>query len=246
MFRYRSDESRRGNFRKRWARRLRRLLLALLLLPVLLIAGMRWINPPTTAFMIETKIALYLQDAPKKRLRQRWVDYEDISQAMRLAAVAAEDQNFPNHGGFDWKAISRARSLNQRSRNLRGASTISQQVAKNLFLWQGRSWLRKGIEAYLTLLIETFWPKQRILEVYLNIAQFDQRIFGVDAAAKTICGTTASRLNSSQAALLAAVLPSPVRYHAAAPSPFVRSRQYGILGQMARLGPGYLDSIERR
>ena len=133
----------------------------------------------------------------------------------------------------------------QRSRNLRGASTISQQVAKNLFLWQGRSWLRKGIEAYLTLLIETFWPKQRILEVYLNIAQFDQRIFGVGAAARIICGTTASKLNSSQAALLAAVLPSPVRYHAVAPSPFVRSRQYAILQQMARLGGDYLDSLER-
>ena len=160
--------------------------------------------------------------------------------------IAAEDQNFPAHYGFDLKSINDALADRERGRRVRGASTISQQVAKNLFLWPEQSWLRKGLEAYFTVLIETLWPKQRILEVYLNIAEFGRGVFGVGAAAEVYFHKRAARLNVYDAALLAAVLPSPKRMRVNAPSSYVRSRQQWILGADARAGrDGVVEGIVR-
>ncbi|HEY7643284.1 MAG TPA: monofunctional biosynthetic peptidoglycan transglycosylase [Steroidobacteraceae bacterium] len=192
------------------------------------VLAFRWIDPPTSAFMIRERMT-----AP---LRYRWVDDAQISPHLKVAVIASEDQNFPAHHGFDLKSINDALADRQRGRRIRGASTISQQVAKNLFLWPGQNWLRKGLEAYFTVLIETLWPKQRILEVYLNVAEFGRGVFGVGAAADAYFHKRASRLNPYDAALLAAVLPSPKRMRVDAPSSYVRSRQQWILGQMRGLG----------
>jgi monofunctional biosynthetic peptidoglycan transglycosylase len=159
--------------------------------------------------------------------------------------VASEDQKFPEHWGFDVEAIEKAYAINQHSHRVHGASTISQQVAKNLFLWSGRSYFRKGLEAYFTVLIETLWPKRRILEIYLNTAQFGHGVYGAEAAAQHFFHKSADRLNRSDAALLAAVLPSPERWSPAAPSRFVQQRRDWILGQMQALGgPEMLDEID--
>jgi monofunctional biosynthetic peptidoglycan transglycosylase len=192
------------------------------------VVAFRWIDPPTSAFMIRERIAT--------PIRQSWVDWADMSPHVKVAVIASEDQNFPAHYGFDLKAIDDALTERERGRRVRGASTISQQVAKNLFLWSGRSWLRKALEAYFTVLIETLWPKQRILEVYLNVAEFGRGVFGVGAAAEVYFHKRASRLNQYDAALLAAVLPSPKRLRVNAPSSYVRLRQQWILGQMRGLG----------
>jgi monofunctional glycosyltransferase len=188
----------------------------------------RWIDPPTSAFMIRERLA-----AP---IRYRWVEDANISAHIKVAVIAAEDQNFPAHYGFDLKSINDALEDRQRGRRVRGASTLSQQVAKNLFLWPEQSWPRKGLEAYFTVLIETLWPKQRILEVYLNVAEFGRGVFGVGAASDVYFRKRAARLNQYDAALLAAVLPSPKRMRVNAPSNYVRSRQQWILEQMRGLG----------
>lgn len=162
---------------------------------------------------------------------------------MQLAVIASEDQKFPSHWGFDMESINDA--WEARERRQRGASTITQQVAKNLFLWRGPSWVRKGIEAYFTILIEALWPKQRVLEVYLNIAEFGRGIYGAEAASRFFYGKSAARLTSADAALLAAVLPNPVRLKVAAPSAYVRARQTWIVAQMAKLGGvGYLRNLD--
>jgi monofunctional biosynthetic peptidoglycan transglycosylase len=178
------------------------------------------------------------------RIRYQWVDMQAISPSMALAVVAAEDQKFPQHLGFDIKAIGEAWQAYQDGRGVRGASTITQQVAKNLFLWPGRSLVRKGIEAYITLALELLWSKQRILEVYLNVAEFGPGIFGVAAASKTFFGKPTARLSASEAALLAAVLPNPQQRHVARPSPEVLQRRAWILRQMQQLGgPKYLEDL---
>lgn len=166
---------------------------------------------------------------------------------MRLAVVAAEDQKFPQHYGFDIDSIQDAlRDYYLQGDNLRGASTISQQVAKNLFLWPAQSWLRKGLEAWFTVLIELIWPKQRILEVYLNIAEFGPGIYGVEAASLTYFNQTAAMLAPEQAALLAAVLPNPKAYHVEQPSRYVLDRRNWILRQMRQLGgPAYLERMHQ-
>ncbi|MGH8459085.1 MAG: monofunctional biosynthetic peptidoglycan transglycosylase, partial [Nevskiales bacterium] len=225
-------------------RRALRVTLVLLLLPWLLIGSMRWVDPFYSSFMLITRIERSIDKAPKRNIRYQWVDYADIAPVMRLAVIAAEDQKFAEHSGFDWKSIQKAYQRNHRSRRTRGASTISQQVAKNLFLWRGQSYLRKGIEVYLTFIIELLWPKQRILEVYLNIAQFSPRHFGVGQSSRHFFNTTPRRLDTEQAALLAAVLPAPSRYDVAHPSRYVRSRQYWIQRQMRRLGIVYLKQVE--
>ncbi len=159
---------------------------------------------------------------------------------MALAVIAAEDQKFPEHWGFDVDAIETA--LGSEGERMRGASTLSQQTAKNLFLWDGRSWVRKGLEAGLTVGIETVWTKRRILTVYLNIAEFGQGTFGVEAAAQRYFHKPASRLTIAEAALLAAVLPNPIRFRADAPSGYVRQRQQWIMRQMRQLGgEGFLQ-----
>ena len=214
----------------------------LLGVPLLLVAAMRWIDPLASAFMLQRQIALWAEGS-RHRVGYEWVDWDYIAPAMPLAAVAAEDQRFPRHWGFDLDAIADALEDRAARGRVRGASTISQQVAKNLFLWSGRSWLRKGLEAYLTLAIEAFWPKRRILEVYLNIAQFGPDVFGVGAASARYFNTTPVQLTAHQAALLAAVLPSPMHYRIDPPSDYVYGRSVHIQGQMRQLGSGYLRDL---
>ncbi|HFQ8226554.1 TPA: monofunctional biosynthetic peptidoglycan transglycosylase [Citrobacter freundii] len=192
---------------------------------------------PFSAVMVERQIGAWLQGDFGYVAHSDWVSMDEISPWMGLAVIAAEDQTFPDHWGFDVAAIEKALSHNERNENrIRGASTLSQQTVKNLFLWDGRSWLRKGLEAGLTVGVETVWSKKRILTVYLNIAEFGDGVFGVEAAAQRYFGKPASRLTPSEAALLAAVLPNPLRFKAAAPSGYVRSRQAWILRQMRQLG----------
>lgn len=234
----------RRSFGQRLQRRVLRIMLVLLLLPWLLIGSMRWIDPFYSSFMLVTRVERTINKTPKRNIRYQWVDYADIAPVMRLAVIAAEDQKFAAHGGFDWQAIRKARLHNGLGNRIKGGSTISQQVAKNLFLWRSQSYLRKTIEAYLTFIIELLWPKQRILEVYLNIAQFSPRHFGVGYASRHFFNTTPDRLNPSQAALLAAVLPAPTRFDVEDPSRYVRSRQTWIQRQMKRLGMAYLKRVE--
>ena len=200
------------------------------------VTALRWVDPPTSAFMIGEQLVTPRTGAKAYAIRHRWVDWAQQSAQLKVAVIAAEDQNFPAHHGFDLKSINDALVDRQRGRRVRGASTISQQVAKNLFLWPQQSWLRKGLEAYFTVLIETLWPKQRILEVYLNVAEFGRGTFGVGAAADAYFHKHPARLSAYDAALLAAILPSPKRMRVNAPSNYVRSRQQWILGQMRGLG----------
>ncbi|MGH7381067.1 MAG: monofunctional biosynthetic peptidoglycan transglycosylase [Candidatus Methylomirabilales bacterium] len=204
---------------------------------------LRFMPPPTSAFMLRKSIANLVsrQDAP---IRYHWTGWTQISPSMRVAVVAAEDQKFPHHWGFDFESIAEAIEDQGPRRRVRGASTITQQVARNLFLWPGRSYIRKGLEAYFTVLLELFWPKRRILEVYLNIAEFGDGTYGVHAASKTFFGKHPSQLTQSEAALLAAVLPNPTRLHANTPSPYVEERAHWIEEQMEQLGgPAYLRTL---
>lgn len=216
--------------------------LSLFLLSALPVVVGVWVDPPTSAFMEHARAALS-SGSGRATLDYQWVDYEQIAPAMRLAAVASEDQKFPGHFGFDWSSIRDAVEQNRTARRPRGASTITQQVAKNLLLWPSRTYLRKGLEAYFSVLIEIIWSKQRILEVYLNIAQFDSRVFGVEAASRKFFNKPARALARAEAALLAAVLPAPSVYRVEAPSAHVRKRQNWILDQMRRLGTGYLREL---
>jgi monofunctional glycosyltransferase len=214
----------------------------LLLLTVL---ALRWVNPPTSAFMIEASLTALRAGEHDYATHYQWVDLEQISPQAALAVIASEDQQFPFHAGFDFKSIREAVRHNARSRHARGASTISQQVAKNLFLWPGGGFFRKGLEAGLTLLIEWCWPKERILEVYLNIVEFGRGTYGVQAAAQRYFHENARRLDRADSALLAAVLPNPQRLRVEAPSAYVWARSEWIAEQMAELGgTAYLNLVE--
>jgi monofunctional biosynthetic peptidoglycan transglycosylase len=212
-------------------------------MPVLLL---RWLHPLTSAFMLQGAAQAALTGERGYRTEFQWASLEQISPHAAIAVIASEDQQFPFHAGFDFDSIRDAVRASERGRRLRGASTISQQVAKNLFLWPGRSLVRKGLEAYFTVLIEALWPKERILEMYLNVAQFGDGVYGVQAAAHRFWRKPAARLTSEEAALLAAVLPNPLRLHADRPSRYVLERREWILGQMRELGgAGYLRALER-
>lgn len=209
---------------------------------IALVAAFRWVPVPVTSFMIHERLA----DPGVTPLRQRhvWAPWERISRNAAIAVIASEDQKFLMHDGFDFDAIGKAVTDAQRGRRLRGASTISQQVAKNLFLWPGQSWVRKGLEVWFTVWIEFLWPKQRILEVYLNSAQFGRGIWGVEAASRAYFGKDAARLTRPDAALLAAVLPSPTRYRVVNPGPYMRDRQTWILHQMSAVAKaGLLEGL---
>jgi monofunctional glycosyltransferase len=217
--------------------------LVLTIVPVLLL---RWIPPVTSAFMLEARIGALRAGERRYRTDYRWVSLERISPQAAIAVIASEDQTFPFNYGFDFHSIRSAVRAAEHGKRLRGASTISQQVARNLFLWPGRSFVRKGIEAYFTVLLETLWPKERILEVYLNVAQFGRGIYGVEAAARRFYHEPATRLSANQAALLAAVLPDPVHWHVERPSAFVLWKQRWILGQMRNLGgAAYLQDVRQ-
>jgi monofunctional biosynthetic peptidoglycan transglycosylase len=208
---------------------------AFLALSFLLVLIFRFIPVPGSALMLQRRVESWSGEKPYVS-RHQWVALEEISPSLGVAVIAAEDQNFSEHFGFDWQAIEKAVQHNEKSRRKRGASTVSQQTAKNLFLWNSRSWTRKGLEAWFTLLLEAGWSKRRILEVYLNIVEFGDGIYGAEAAARTYFGKPAKRLTPSEAALLAAVLPNPRKFHANAPSEYIRGRQAWILNQMRQLG----------
>jgi monofunctional biosynthetic peptidoglycan transglycosylase len=203
-------------------------LVAWLLLSVGAVLVLRFVPPPFTAMMLE-------QPRPIREIQYEWRDRRELAATVARAVIASEDQRFLAHHGFDFDQLQIALDEHRAGDELRGASTITQQVAKNLFLWSGRSFVRKGLEAYFTVLLEACWPKQRILEVYLNVAELGDGVFGVEAAARRFFGVSASALSAEQAALLAAVLPNPRKLLADRPSSYVRSRQSWILGQMRLL-----------
>ncbi|MFC0717932.1 monofunctional biosynthetic peptidoglycan transglycosylase [Luteimonas padinae] len=225
--------SRRGRRRWHW---LWKLPLLLALLSVVQVLALRFVDPPFSAFMAIRQFEALRAGDTGFRVAYDWRDLEDIAPSLPLAAVAAEDQNFARHRGFDLEAIERALEHNARGGRVRGGSTISQQLAKNLFLWSGRSWVRKGLEAWYTLLLEALWPKQRILEVYVNVAEFGDGIYGAQAAARSYWGKDAAALTAGESARLAAVLPNPRRYSAHRPGPWVQRRAQWIQRNMRNLG----------
>jgi monofunctional biosynthetic peptidoglycan transglycosylase len=229
--RSRAAAKQRGLFR-RTARGALRLSLLGLAAPLLLALPFRWLDPPSSSIMLQRSFAARTQNRPEPRFE--WLDARQISPHLAVAVITAEDQKFASHFGFDFDAI--ADAATERRKRRRGASTISQQVAKNLFLWPGRSLARKAIEAYFTLVIEGVWPKARILEIYLNIAEFGPNVFGAGAASRVHFGKPASQLSPEEAALLAAVLPNPARLSASQPSDYVRERSEEIAAASIQLG----------
>ena len=226
----------------RLLRSLGTLVLAWMALSWLAVLVLRFVPPWTSAVMLERRLGAWAHGEKDFRLQQHWVPWKQVSTWVPLAMVAGEDQKFPYHHGFDFDSIQNALDAADEGKRLRGASTLSQQTAKNLFLWNGRSFVRKGLEAYFTVLIELTWPKRRILEVYMNIAELGDGIYGVGAASEAYFHTTPARLDPAQAARLAAVLPSPRRLHADRPSAYVQRRTQWIEQQMEQLGgPGYLE-----
>jgi monofunctional biosynthetic peptidoglycan transglycosylase len=209
--------------RVRWLLWLAVLFLALLLTPPAVVLALRWLPVPTSAFMLQS---------PVKPVQYQWVPAAQVPDTLRQAVVASEDQKFYTHNGFDFEAIAKALEHNEKSKRKRGASTISQQVAKNLFLWPSRSYLRKGLEVTFTVLIELCWSKERILEVYLNIAEFGPGVYGVEAAARRFFDKPSSELTPQEAARLAAVLPNPRKWSAERPGPYVQARIDWILVQI--------------
>ena len=245
--------------RRRWRSWLWKLPLALVAFSVLQVLVLRFVDPPFSMFMAARQLEAFVAGDFGFRIAHDWRDMDKMSPNLPLALVASEDQNFARHNGFDFAAIEQAQAHNEKMieraerrgrpvRRLRGASTISQQTAKNLFLWQGRGvtrWVRKGLEVWYTALIETLWPKRRILEVYANIAEFGDGIYGAQAAARSFFRKDASKLSTAEAARLAAVLPSPKRYNAARPGPYVQRRTSAIQRQMRYLGgSAYLRTLD--
>jgi monofunctional biosynthetic peptidoglycan transglycosylase len=215
-----------------------------MLVSVIPVLALRWINPPTSAFMVSRRIEGLFNPKRRVSIHYQWQDLERISRNAQLAMIAAEDQKFLEHEGFDFESIEKALEARHRRGRVRGASTISQQVAKNLFLWSGKNWFRKGVEAGFTVLIETLWTKHRILEVYLNIAEFGDGVYGVESASREFFGKPAARLTRHESALLAAVLPNPKRMRADRPSRYVERRAWWIERQMMRLGGRHLEPVE--
>jgi monofunctional biosynthetic peptidoglycan transglycosylase len=234
------------------ARRPRRWLRWLVVLPLLAaaftvvqVAALRFVDPWFTSFMAIRQAEALAEGDLSFRIAYDWRDLDEISPSLPVALVAAEDQRFDEHYGFDLEAIEKAQKNNARGRRVRGGSTISQQLAKNLFLWSGRSWVRKGIEAWYTLLIETMWPKRRILEVYANVVEFGDGVYGAQAAARSYYRKDARRLTAAESARLAAVLPSPKRYSVTRPGPYVQRRTRAIQRQMRYIGgPAYLRQLD--
>ena len=213
---------------RRWSRRLSWVVAAVIVTSVLLVLPLRWINPLTTAFMLQ-------DDSGRDPLLHEWIEWERMSPRLALAVVAAEDQRFADHAGIDFGSIRDSIEDSADGGRLRGASTISQQLAKNLYLWPGRSLFRKAVEAWMTLVIEVCLPKRRILELYLNVVELGPGIYGVDAASRHFFGKSPVEVSVSDAALLAAVLPNPKRLHVDDPSDYVRERQEWIEVHLRRL-----------
>jgi len=211
-----------------------KLLFVFFLFSLLQVLLLKWIDPLTSSVMFQREFNLFSSD--EKPIRYEWYNFDDISDEIVLAVVASEDQNFPTHFGFDFEQIGKAFKEKNKRGSLRGASTITQQVAKNLFLWEGKSFIRKGFEAYYTILIEVFWTKRRIIEIYINIAEMGDNIFGVGMASKIYFKKIPAKLTRQESALIAAVLPNPRRLSVQNPSDYVRKKQAWILEQMRLLG----------
>lgn len=208
----------------------KKVLIGLMLFSVFLILLMRWVNPWGSMLMVERKIANW--NINQQRI---WKDWDQISDNIKIAVIAAEDQQFANHWGFDFKAINRALNYNKNNRKIRGASTITQQVAKNIFLWSSRNWIRKGVESWFTVWIELIWSKQRTLEIYLNSVEWGEGIFGIEAASRHYFGVSAKQLTKEQASLLAAILPNPRKWSPVNPNILTQKKAKWILGQMENL-----------
>jgi len=203
---------------------------------ILLTLPLRWFNPFTTAFILQEQIE------DQKMIPLNWVPYADIADTLAISIVASEDQKFPDHYGFDFTALSKA--LNEDREQTRGASTITQQLVKNIYLWSGRSYFRKGVEAYLTVLLECFLPKRRILEIYLNVVEFAPAVYGIGRASRVLFSRSPGQISAHQAALLAAVLPNPKGLSAQYPSQYVLRRAAQIRVAVRSLGgPGYLRNL---
>jgi monofunctional biosynthetic peptidoglycan transglycosylase len=208
-----------------------------LLVTVLWVLMYRFINPPITLLMVMRNIERKA-DGKSFKTDKKWVDFKEMSDNIKRAALAGEDQKFIQHMGFDMTAISRAYKANRAdSTKMKGGSTISQQTAKNVFLWPGRSWIRKGFEAYFTVLIELLWSKERILEVYLNVIEMGDGIYGAEAAAQSYYGKSCRNLTRSEASMIAACFPNPIRWTPLHPTRFIRHRHYLIMRNIRRMGP---------
>jgi monofunctional glycosyltransferase len=227
-----------------WIRYARRLILKITLWFFIISIGStvlyRFLPVPITPLMLIRLMEQAGESDRSMRLEKDWVSIDEMSPHLQLAVVCSEDQEFLEHEGFDFNAIKKAYKYNQTHKKKRGASTISQQTAKNVFLWPGRSWIRKGLEVYFTFLIEVIWSKERIMEVYLNIIEFGDGVYGVEAAALRNYNKSAKDINRSEAAMLAAVLPSPLRLSPINPTADLREKQSWIMRQMRRWG-GQLD-----
>lgn len=217
---------------------------AFLLLSFLTVLSLKWINPPTSAFMLQRSYTAWQSGDSKFTIRNEWAPWERIPSHLKMAVITAEDQRFASHWGIDLESMQQAIDEYERGRSLRGASTLTQQLAKNLFLWPGRSWVRKGLEAWFSLLMEVILGKRRILELYLNVAEFGDGIYGVESAGRHFFGKSAENLNRAESAMMAAVLPSPRRYNLANPSIYMYERQAWILRYMNLLGnERYLEQL---
>lgn len=226
----------RRSWTRRWLRRLLWLVLAFIVVTWLPVLILRFVPPVTSAYMLERKVPEAWHRHHDFRIHYRWVPWQRIAPVAPLAMVAGEDQTFPFNHGFDVASIRSAIEVADAGGRLRGASTITQQTARNLFLWSGGGFFRKGLEAWFTVLIDVTWPKRRVLEVYANIAELGDGIYGVEAASEAYFHEPASRLTTHQAALLAAVLPNPRGWHAERPSGYVQRRAAWIEQQMRQLG----------
>src|SRR6476659_5395074 len=216
------------SFLKRSWKFLKRLFIILFILQLLYLLLLKWVDPPITMTQLGSLFSGY-------GLKRDYVDYKEMSPYAKLAVIASEDQLFPDHNGFDFKSIEKAMKHNRKSKSLHGASTLSQQTAKNVFLWQGRSWLRKGLEVYFTFMIEKIWGKRRILEVYMNVAEMGDGIFGIEKASQKYFNKSAANLSRQEAAMIAACLPNPRRYSVKPVSRYVSIRAGWILRQMNNL-----------
>ncbi|MCW4149419.1 monofunctional biosynthetic peptidoglycan transglycosylase [Halomonas sp. 18H] len=229
-----------------WLRRLARFLGLALLgwvgLSILLVLMFRVVPVGGSMVMAERKLEAWLA-GESLEIQHQWRAWPALADSAKLAVLAAEDQRFPDHHGVDFIELRRAVTTSLNGGELRGASTISQQTAKNLFLWTGRSWVRKALEAWFTLWLELLWPKERILEVYLNIVEWDDGVFGLEAASQHYFGVPASALSTAQASRLAAILPNPRGLSASQPIDHVLQRSRWIRGQMYNLGHAYLDRL---
>ncbi|TDG36749.1 monofunctional biosynthetic peptidoglycan transglycosylase [Pedobacter changchengzhani] len=236
MAKTRSQQKSRHPFLKKITNIASKVLVYFLLVSIVWVIALRFINPPITLLMVLRNIER--KSAGKSfKTEKKWVNFDEISDNMKRAAVSAEDQLFLKHVGFDVNAIEKAIASNAKGKKIKGGSTISQQTAKNVFLWPGRSYIRKGFEAYFTLLIEIFWSKERILEVYLNVIEMGDGIYGAEAASKAYYGKSCNTLTKSEAALIVACFPNPLRWTPARPTAYIRHRQNLIMRNMRRLGP---------